>query len=79
MGVEPEEVIAWAYANRYVRELTCAERRQYSLEPGCDGAGNYPTRTPFLTSQPVPAATPLPARYFPSNRETTCRYCAVSA
>jgi WD40 repeat protein len=57
----PEDVIAWAYVNRYVRELTCAERRLYSLEPGCDGAGSYPTRTPFLTSQPTLAATPSPA------------------
>ncbi|MGC9320612.1 MAG: hypothetical protein ACP5KN_21445 [Armatimonadota bacterium] len=32
-----EELIEWAYANRYVRELTCEERAQYRVEPLCDG------------------------------------------
>ncbi|MGD2178019.1 MAG: WD40 repeat domain-containing protein, partial [Anaerolineae bacterium] len=30
-----EELIDWAYANRYVRELTCEEREQYRVEPLC--------------------------------------------
>jgi WD40 repeat protein len=30
-----EELIDWAYANRYVRELTCEERQQYRVEPLC--------------------------------------------
>jgi WD40 repeat protein len=56
----PQEVIQWAYANRYVRELTCAERTQYNLEPSCDGTGSFLPRTPFLTSQPSPVATSTP-------------------
>jgi WD40 repeat protein/energy-coupling factor transporter ATP-binding protein EcfA2 len=35
----PDELIEWTYANRYVRELTCAERRQYGVEPFCDEKG----------------------------------------
>jgi WD40 repeat protein len=31
-----EEIAAWALTNRYVRELTCAEREQYRVEPLCE-------------------------------------------
>jgi WD40 repeat protein len=31
-----DELIDWAYANRYVRELSCEEREQYRVEPLCD-------------------------------------------
>lgn len=31
-----EEIIAWAEGNRYLRDLTCAEREQYRVEPLCD-------------------------------------------
>jgi WD40 repeat protein len=29
------ELIDWTYANRYVRELTCEERKKYRVEPLC--------------------------------------------
>lgn len=31
----PEDIIAWTDTNRYVRELTCAERAFYQIEPMC--------------------------------------------
>lgn len=34
-----DEIIEWAYANRYVRPLTCIEREQYRLSP-CVGQQN---------------------------------------
>ncbi len=37
-----EELIAWVKSNRYVRELTCAERELYDAEPLC------PTPTPVF-------------------------------
>ena len=33
----PTEVVAWAQANRYIRDLSCSERVQYGIESGsCD-------------------------------------------
>lgn len=32
----PEGLITWAYENRYIRELSCAERETYQLEPLCE-------------------------------------------
>jgi WD40 repeat protein len=57
------ELIQWVYANRYVRDLTCAERDQFRLSP-CDSAGQFPTRTPYLTTLPTATdtATPTPDR-----------------
>ncbi len=34
----PTEILEWARQNRYIRELTCAEREQYRVEPLCDGS-----------------------------------------
>ena len=31
-----DELLAWIYANRYVREFTCGERAHYRIEPLCD-------------------------------------------
>jgi WD40 repeat protein len=31
-----EELVAWAHANRYVRDLTCEERARYRVEPLCE-------------------------------------------
>ncbi|MBN1200539.1 MAG: protein kinase [Anaerolineae bacterium] len=55
-----DELRAWTLANRHVRELTCTERALYSLEPGCDAAGLFPTSTPYLTVQPAATATLTP-------------------
>jgi hypothetical protein len=32
----PDEVLAWIGDNRYVRELTCAERTLYRIVPACE-------------------------------------------
>jgi WD40 repeat protein len=32
-----DELVQWVRDNRYVRELTCAERELYRVEPECDG------------------------------------------
>jgi WD40 repeat protein len=54
-----DDLMAWTLANRDVRELTCTERALYSVEPGCDDQGVFPTRTPYPTPQ---ATTPTPPR-----------------
>lgn len=56
----PEEIIAWAQNNRYVRDLTCTERERYDITPRCDSHGYFPTRTPYPTLTPshVPSVTP---------------------
>lgn len=55
------ELIAWTYANRYVREFTCDERRRYHMSL-CDD-NIFPTRTPYPTSWPtvIPTLTLSPA------------------
>ncbi len=35
-GLALDELIDWAYANRYVPDLTCKEREQYRIEPLCN-------------------------------------------
>jgi WD40 repeat protein len=37
-----DDLLAWVAANRYVPELTCEQRKQYRIEPLCDGAGAEP-------------------------------------
>jgi WD40 repeat protein len=49
-------LIEWAYQNRYIGELTCAERIQYNFAPQCDSSNVFPTRTPY----PLPSVTPTP-------------------
>jgi WD40 repeat protein len=44
-----DEFIAWVHANRYVPEVTCAQREQYRVEPYCKQDGTFPTRTPYPT------------------------------
>jgi WD40 repeat protein len=34
-----ETLKAWVSANRYLPELTCAEREMYQIEPLCDNTG----------------------------------------
>jgi WD40 repeat protein len=34
-----DELLAWIAANRYLPELTCAEREIYQIEPLCDDTG----------------------------------------
>ena len=34
-----EKALAWAQANRYVRDLTCEERARYRVEPLCEVEG----------------------------------------
>ena len=46
---EINQLIAWAYDNLDVRELTCVERLLYRFEPYCDAEGKMPTGTPFPT------------------------------
>jgi WD40 repeat protein/DNA-binding XRE family transcriptional regulator len=41
-----EELIAWAHANRYVRDLTCDERARYRVEPLGEGEEVTPTTAP---------------------------------
>jgi len=33
---DPEELLAWIQANRYLRELSCAERASYQIKPLCE-------------------------------------------
>jgi serine/threonine protein kinase/WD40 repeat protein len=61
-----QELIHWTLNNRYVRELNCAERETYGIEPACDEFGAYPTRTPYPlpeadTSEPVSTPEPQPS------------------
>jgi WD40 repeat protein len=62
------ELKAWTFSHRYVRELTCDERKLYRLEPGCDDQQVYPTRTPYLTVQPT--ACPSYTDYTVAHTET---------
>jgi dipeptidyl aminopeptidase/acylaminoacyl peptidase len=59
---DPQDWIEQAFTNRYVRQLTCAERRLYQVEPLCGEGDAMPTRTPFATHLPSqsPAASPTP-------------------
>jgi WD40 repeat protein len=50
------ELLAWTLANRFVPELTCADRVTFSIEPLCDADGLSPTSTPFPL--PTPTVTP---------------------
>jgi WD40 repeat protein len=51
-----DEVILWAYANRYIPELSCEQRQFYRIGTQCNAADVFVTRTPYLT--PVPSTTP---------------------
>ncbi|MCA9895618.1 MAG: hypothetical protein KC615_21685, partial [Anaerolineae bacterium] len=31
-----DDFLNWVYANRYIRDLTCAERELYRIEPLCE-------------------------------------------
>ena len=52
-----DQLIEWALDNRYIRELDCSERRLYQIEPACNEAGVFPTRTPYSTAFPTAAST----------------------
>lgn len=57
---DPDSIVQWAYQHRLVRELTCAEREQYQARIQCDAAGQFPTRTPYITPtlSALPTASP---------------------
>jgi hypothetical protein len=38
-----DELLAWTRANRYIPELTCAQRALYRLEPLCPEDATTPT------------------------------------
>ncbi len=65
-----DELTAWTYANRYVRDLTCAERELYRVEPICSEAGVYPTRTPYPTAVPTNTPTSTPTVDFTQTTPT---------
>ena len=56
----PNEIIAWAHDNRYIRHLTCSERVLFDVTPLCDETGIVATRTPYpaLTDSPPPTIIP---------------------
>lgn len=64
------ELIAWTLQNRFVPPLSCAQRREFRVEPLCDEAGvppettvdpNIPvTITPTFTASPTPLLSPTP-------------------
>jgi WD40 repeat protein/energy-coupling factor transporter ATP-binding protein EcfA2 len=54
------ELVLWSLDNRWVRELTCAERQQYAVDPLCDEEGVYPTWTPYPTLTPTVFGSPTP-------------------
>ncbi len=66
----PTALITWLAAHRHVRELTCAERETYGIEPLCvDGAATATTAdlpaavlaaTQSLDTQPAPVEVPTP-------------------
>jgi WD40 repeat protein len=41
-----DELKAWVAANRYLPELTCAEREMYQIKPLCDGQGAHEAAQP---------------------------------
>ncbi len=41
-----DELIAWTYDNRYVRDLSCDERAQYRIEPLCKDETDMPKSHP---------------------------------
>ncbi|MBX3084475.1 MAG: TIR domain-containing protein [Anaerolineae bacterium] len=56
MPLVGDDLVTWALAHHYIRELTCTERVQFALTLRCDAAGLAPTRTPFLGRTPVDAS-----------------------
>ena len=48
-----DQLVTWTLDHRTVRELDCDERALYQLEPGCDAARVFPTRTPYPTAAPA--------------------------
>jgi WD40 repeat protein len=57
-----DQLITWTLDHRVVREPDCHERVLYQLEPRCDDAGTFPTRTPYPTAyHPTVTRTSIPA------------------
>ncbi len=52
--LRPQDLIAWAYHNRFVPQPTCEDREQFNLTPLCEGGVPPPTRTPFPQPTPTP-------------------------
>lgn len=48
----PEDLVAWTYANWDIPELPCIQRELYDIQPACDEADAFPTRTPYPTALP---------------------------
>jgi WD40 repeat protein len=57
--IASEDLLAWTFANRFVRQPTCDEREQYRLQPQCVEGSPTPTITPVPT-QPAAEETPIP-------------------
>ncbi|MEO8607109.1 MAG: TIR domain-containing protein [Chloroflexota bacterium] len=55
-----DEVVLWAYANRYIPELSCEQREFYRLGTQCNTQGVFATRTPYLTAVPSILSTSEP-------------------
>ncbi len=51
-----QEMMEWAYANRYVRPLSCEEREKYLVTPYCGGDATLFAETPL----PIPTILSLP-------------------
>lgn len=56
-----DELAPWLHTYRAVRELTCEEREQFNLVPGCTLTGYYPTLTPYPVQDAVLLARAEPA------------------
>jgi hypothetical protein len=57
----PDQLITWTLDHRVVPEPDCDERTLYQLEPACDAAGVFPTRTPYPTAYPTATIAAVPA------------------
>jgi WD40 repeat protein len=55
------ELLAWAHGARLPRELSCAERGTFLMEPGCDEYGNRVPLSPPPQVPPSPPARPVPS------------------
>jgi WD40 repeat protein len=52
-----DDVILWAYANRYIPELSCEQREFYRIGVQCNSRNIAVTRTPYLTAVPTLSPT----------------------
>jgi len=55
--LNPQDLLAWTYTNRYVPIPTCSQREQFGLEPYCEDGVSEITPTPFVFPTQTPAPT----------------------